>query len=199
MESSEILFKLKSSLLEFSLAKCIDSLVHSFALDTSLKFADYGLPSIRFELFNLYKIVKDRQYGRFKAPIDFLVDFQLNFPTILPGKLYIRVLTSLKVLYILDMLRSKQFNMAKYIIKEYFPEQDECAETIKINKKILKLRLQWNEMILNEKMRLNYFEKIFHIEYDEAFLKFLLTKIMIIIDTVNAHLPPTQIEQVSKL
>ncbi len=62
--------------------------------------------------------------------------------------------------------------------------------------KILKLRTQWNEFIINKTKKDHFFEKQFHIQYDEEFLGYLLLKINEIIQIIEKYLPPTQIEQV---
>ena len=77
-----------------------------FALDKRSKFSNYQIPSIRFELYNLYKTVKDRHSQRYNGLIEFLTEFNEHFPTIIPEKLYLRVLTSLKALVRLDILRA---------------------------------------------------------------------------------------------
>ena len=69
-----------------------------FALDKRTRFSSYQIASIRFELYNLYKTVKDRHSQRYNVLIEFLIEFNEHFPTIIPEKLYLRVLTSLKAL-----------------------------------------------------------------------------------------------------
>ncbi len=64
--------------------------------------------------------------------------------------------------------------------------------------KILKLRSEWNQLILNKTKREIFFEKNFLKQYDDEFLSFLLKKVNGIIDVINAELPPTQIEEVKK-
>lgn len=64
--------------------------------------------------------------------------------------------------------------------------------------KILKLRSEWNELILNKNKREHFFKSQFHLQYDEHFLSFLLKKVILVIDAINQELPPTQIEEVIK-
>jgi hypothetical protein len=62
--------------------------------------------------------------------------------------------------------------------------------------KILKLRTQWNEFILNKTKRDNFFRTQFHIQYDQEFLGYLLVKVTDIFDLITSHLPLTRIEEV---
>jgi hypothetical protein len=62
--------------------------------------------------------------------------------------------------------------------------------------KILKLRTTWNELILSKNKRDTFFQQQFQIQYDDKFLKFLLFKSIEIIESINAHLPMTKIEEV---
>lgn len=83
--------------------------IKDYALDKRFKFSSYNIATIRFELFNLYKIVKDRHSSKFNGLIEFLIEFHKSFPNILPEKLFIRVVTSLKALVSLNLL----FNLKK--------------------------------------------------------------------------------------
>ena len=62
--------------------------------------------------------------------------------------------------------------------------------------RILKLRLHWKELILDEKKRKAFFEDQFRNQYDEFFLQFLLSKIVEIINLINKNLPTTTLEEV---
>ena len=63
--------------------------------------------------------------------------------------------------------------------------------------KILKLRSEWNELIINKAKREFFFENQFKVQYDDEFLRFLLYKTSLIVQRINAELPPTQIEEVN--
>ena len=63
--------------------------------------------------------------------------------------------------------------------------------------KVLKLRSEWNELILSKTKRDLFFKNQFHLQYDDEFLNFLLKKVNLIIDVINNELPLTQIEEVS--
>lgn len=65
--------------------------------------------------------------------------------------------------------------------------------------RILKLRLHWKELILDEKKRAAFFEDQFRNQYDEFFLQFLFSKIVEIINLINKYLPLTTLEQVNSL
>lgn len=65
--------------------------------------------------------------------------------------------------------------------------------------RILKLRLHWKELILDEKKRAAFFEDQFRNQYDEFFLQFLFSKIVEIINLINKYLPLTTLEQVNCL
>lgn len=108
-------------------------------------------------------------------------------------------------------MRNGDLKKTSSLIKEYFPlngtsdsasqnSDDAQKEKEKTSKsfelKILKLRLQWNELILSKSKRSIFFEKQFHVQYDDEFLNFLFNKTLIIIETINNYLPLTQIDQV---
>ncbi len=61
---------------------------------------------------------------------------------------------------------------------------------------ILKLRSEWNELLLNKSKRIQFFETKFKDLYDERFFGTLLNKTNLIIDAVNDRLPLTQLEEV---
>jgi hypothetical protein len=63
--------------------------------------------------------------------------------------------------------------------------------------KVLKLRSEWNELMLSKTKRDLFFKNQFHLQYDDEFLNFLLKKVNLIIDVINNELPLTQIEEVS--
>jgi hypothetical protein len=65
--------------------------------------------------------------------------------------------------------------------------------------RILKLRLHWKELILDEKKRAAFFEDQFRNQYDEFFLQFLFSKIVEIINLINKYLPLATLEQVNCL
>jgi hypothetical protein len=69
-----------------------------FSCDNKTSFNEFNLSSIRFELYNMYIIVKHKKFSSFESIIQFLNTFNANFPMILDEKLYLRVLISIKAL-----------------------------------------------------------------------------------------------------
>ena len=98
MSSETVLFKLKRSLLEYCVAHQLDQLVEEFAEKQRTKFSSLNISLIRFELFNLYILIKKRHFDRFDSIIIFLNEFDTKFPNIIPENLFYRVQNSLKAL-----------------------------------------------------------------------------------------------------
>lgn len=65
-----------------------------------IKFSSYNISSIRFELFNMYYMVKYKKFIRFDSIINFLVEFDRVFKNIIPNNLLLRLLSSIKALVI---------------------------------------------------------------------------------------------------
>ena len=80
----------------------------------------------------------------------------------------------------------------------FIQKENDNASKTNFELKILKLRMQWNELILNKAKRNLFFEKQFHVQYDHEFLNFLFNKTLVIIEHINSYLPETQIDQVSR-
>jgi hypothetical protein len=108
--------------------------------------------------------------------------------------------------HIYECLRIGELKKTSALIKEYFPvhasytpvnSKDKQGEKQGLELKILKLRTQWNEFILSRTKRENFFRSQFHIQYDQEFLGYLLVKVTEIFDLISAHLPLTQIEEVT--
>jgi hypothetical protein len=208
LTSEAILFNLKQSLLEYALKYRIDYLVTNFACNEKIKFTSFKICPIRFELYNMHVIIKNKHLHKFDSIIKFLTEFNLIFTNFLHEQLYARVLVTIKSLHIFETLKREDLKKASCLIKEYFPSNFDYNVLNSPNKnksqniknyfgfKILKLRTTWNELILNRTKRENFFKTQFHLQYDDKFLKFLLVKSNDIIDFINAHLPMTQLERV---
>ncbi len=142
-----ILFYLKRSLLEYALKHRIDHLVQStkliikfltklkischillnfkeFAYSEKLSFSEYNISSIRFELYNMYILVKHKNFGLFDSVIQFLTEFQEFYSGIIDEKLYFRVLVSIKAMHIYECLRNSEMKKTFRLIKEYFPTEN---------------------------------------------------------------------------
>jgi hypothetical protein len=107
-----IIFILKRSLLEYSLRHRIENIVYSFASNQNAPFSSFNISSIRFELFNMYVLVKHKKLDRFDSVIGFLNEFNMKFPNIITEQLFNRVQTSLKALVCLFIcFFFKKFNL----------------------------------------------------------------------------------------
>lgn len=203
----KILHTLKESLLEYALRYKIDYLVEKIAGDERVIFGQCHINSIRFELYNMYILVKHKRFDLFESIIEFLTEFHSCFGNILEEKLYFRVLVSLKALFIYDNLRNGDLKKTSKLIKKYFPKEKSMitnsvsSENIKQRKsslevQIIKLRSEWNELLLNKNKRETFFKKQFKVQYDENFFNFLILKVNSIFTIINSILPLTQIEEV---
>ena len=119
--SDEVLFQLKRSILEYGLKHRIDYLVYSWlfsfkkvlisilisdnitfktdlASDQMIKFSRFKLAPIRFELYNMHILIKNRNYIKFDAIARFLTEFNTIFPKIIPEQLFSRVVGTIKSL-----------------------------------------------------------------------------------------------------
>jgi hypothetical protein len=108
MTSEEILFDLKRAVLEYSLKHNLDTMVIALACHSKTRFTTYRLSPLRFDLYNMHLMVKNRQFDRFHTVIRFLAQFRsIAPPHTLPDKLYTRVTTSLKALVYCYFARKK--------------------------------------------------------------------------------------------
>lgn len=58
------------------------------------------------------------------------------------------------------------------------------------------MRTHWNELILDKKQREKFFAQDFEKEIDPNFFKFLLAKVIRIVDIINEILTDTLVEEV---
>jgi hypothetical protein len=93
-----IIFILNRGLLEYSLRHRIENIIYSFASNQKSPFSSFNISSIRFELFNMYILIKHKKLDRFDSVINFLDVFNSKFPNIVTEQLFNRVQTSLKAL-----------------------------------------------------------------------------------------------------
>lgn len=220
-----ILFCMKKTLLEYGLRHNLDFVVKSVAMSQHKKFSDYKIPPIRFELFNMYYMVKNKNFKYFETIILFLNEMNKLFTNLIPDALYSRVIGPLKALvrflkillnfcpklsfnfkHIYECLRNGDLKKACFFIKEYFPLDNKPILESPTQKssngqkdfefKILKKRSHWNELILDRNQRDIYFKNEFNIQYNNNFFAFLILKINEIITIFNSHLPNTIIDQV---
>lgn len=84
---------------------------------------------------------------------------------------------------------------ARKILNQDFKSKIEKKKSTR-EVQILKLRSEWNELLLNKSKRDAFFETKFKAQYDDNFFEFLLVKTNAIIDVINAKLPMTQLEEV---
>ncbi len=115
MTSEKILFDLKRSVLEYSLKHRLDSLVTTLACNSKTAFAAYRISPIRFELFNMYIVVKNEEFRKFDSVIKFLNEFKRICPRAIPEKLFVRVTASIKALVTKQQL-GYNFNSKHYPI-----------------------------------------------------------------------------------
>jgi hypothetical protein len=104
ISSEQILFNLKRSILEYSLKTNNQYLVSCMACSSKTKFNTYSISSIRFESFNMHVTVKNRSYSRFDTVIRFLNELNNSITDLIPEKLFVRVIASLKALVILSKI-----------------------------------------------------------------------------------------------
>jgi hypothetical protein len=99
-----IIFILKRCLLEYSLRHRLENIVYSFASNQKTPFSSFNISSIRFELFNMYILIKHKRLDRFDSVIRFLYEFNTKFPNLINDQLFNRVQTSLKALVCLQYI-----------------------------------------------------------------------------------------------
>ena len=63
-----------------------------------IKFSRFKLAPIRFELYNMYILIKNRNYIKFDSIARFLTEFNTVFPKIIPEQLFSRVVGTIKSL-----------------------------------------------------------------------------------------------------
>ena len=63
-----------------------------------IKFSRFKIAPIRFELYNTYILIKNRNYIKFDSIVRFLTEFDAAFPKIIPEQLYSRVIGTIKSL-----------------------------------------------------------------------------------------------------
>ncbi|RNA28444.1 hypothetical protein BpHYR1_037625 [Brachionus plicatilis] len=196
----KILFGMKKVLLEYGLRHHLDFLVKSLALNQSSKFSQYNVPQIRFEIFNMYLMIKNREFKHFDSIVSFLNEINSKSPSLIPAPLFHRVVGPLKALKIYECLRVNDLKKACILIKEYFPMDSQAPkdskEKCEMELKILKKRTHWNELILSKSHRDKYFKDEFNMQYDSKFFAFLMLKVNEIIKIINSYLPLTAIDQV---
>ncbi|CAF0714453.1 unnamed protein product [Brachionus calyciflorus] len=201
----QILFCMKKVLLEYGLKYNLDFVVKSIAMN-NVKFSDYKIPPIRYELFNMHLMIKNRELKYFESIILFLSHINKTLPNLIPETLFSRVVGPIKALHIYECLRTGDLKKACLLIKEYFPLVNNTVtespkDRTKTNQnefeyKILKKRTHWNELILDRKQRELYFKTEFGNQYNKKFFGFLMLKASEIAKILNGHLPETIIDQV---